>query len=102
MAPRSGRRVGQFIKAVCGSCLYAGKEERSFTADGRSGQTPFVGCLVNHNAPPTPPFFVSVASKGVRCRASPLFATHTKGPISVASKGLILHQNCAHFANLAR
>jgi len=47
---------------------------------------------------PTPLFFVSVASKGLKHCASLLFATHTRGPISVASKGLTLHQNCSGLA----
>src|SRR5258706_15657163 len=47
-------------------------------------------------------FFVSVASKGLRYCASPLFATYTKWPISVVSKGLRLHRNRAHFALVAR
>src|SRR6267154_1196262 len=33
------------------------------TPDGRSGQTPFVGCLVNRNWDPSPCFFISVHSK---------------------------------------
>src|SRR6266849_2718656 len=49
--------------------------------------------------PPTPMFFVSVASKRLRYCASPLFATHTRGSRSVASKGLTLHQNCAENAH---
>ncbi len=49
-----------------------------------------------HKAP-TPMFFVSVAFKGLRYCASSLFATHTRGLRSVASKGLRLHQNCADF-----
>src|SRR6266436_7898505 len=52
--------------------------------------------------PRTPLFFVSVASKGFKHCASPLFATHTKGHGSVASKGLIVHQNCAYFARVTR
>src|SRR6266852_1909190 len=47
--------------------------------------------------PPPPMIFVSVASKGLRYCASPLFATHRRWLRSVASKGLRLHQNCAHF-----
>src|SRR6267154_983229 len=39
-----------------------GFQERSFSPDGRSGQTPFVGCLVN--MPPPRGFFISVHSKG--------------------------------------
>ena len=31
-------------------------EEGSLTPDGRSGQTPFIGCLVNNNSP-SPRFF---------------------------------------------
>lgn len=31
-------------------------EERSLTPDDRSGQTPFIGCLVNNNSPPPPVF----------------------------------------------
>src|SRR6266852_7984979 len=38
--------------------------ERSFAPDGRSGQTLFVECLVNHNRYPLPLFFVSVNFKG--------------------------------------
>src|SRR5712671_3080765 len=52
----------------------------------------------HNNAPPYPLFFVSVASKGLKYCTSSLFATHARGLISVAAKGLILHQNCAHFA----
>jgi len=44
---------------------------------------------------PPPLFFVSVASKGLTVSLSPLFATHTRVPGSVASKELALHQNCA-------
>jgi hypothetical protein len=40
------------------------KVPREITPDGRSGQTPFVGCLVNHNRHPSPLFFISVDSKG--------------------------------------
>jgi hypothetical protein len=40
-------------------------------------------------------FFVSVASKGLRNAVSLLFATFARGSISVASKGLTLHKNCA-------
>src|SRR5216684_4264981 len=43
-------------------------------------------------------FFVSVASKGLRYCASSLFCNTYKGPISVASKGLTLHQNGANVA----
>ena len=42
-----------------------------------------------------PVFFVSVASKGLSHAVSLLFATLARGSISVASKGLTLHQNCA-------
>jgi hypothetical protein len=31
--------------------ILIGFEERSFTPDGRSGQTPFLGCLVNNKIP---------------------------------------------------
>src|SRR5467141_1007004 len=41
---------------------------------------------------PTPLFFVSVACKGLTITLSSLFATHTRGPGSVASKRLALHQ----------
>src|ERR1700687_3050706 len=44
---------------------------------------------------PTPLFFVSVAFKGLTVTLSSLFATHTRGPGSVASKRLALHQNGA-------
>src|SRR6266699_3970469 len=47
------------------------------------------------NAPSTPMFFVRVAPKGFKHCASPLFATHTRRSRSVASKGLMLHKNCA-------
>src|ERR1700687_2671464 len=47
---------------------------------------------------PTPPFFVSVACKGLTIILSSLFATHTRGPGNVASKGLALHQNGAEKA----
>src|SRR6267143_2761521 len=48
---------------------------------------------------PTPPlFFVSVACKGLTITLSSLFATHTRGLGSVASKGLELHQNGAEKA----
>src|SRR5713226_9410258 len=42
-----------------------------------------------------PLFFVSVASKGLTVSLSPLFATHTRVPASVASKGFAVHQDCA-------
>jgi hypothetical protein len=38
--------------------------------------------------PPTPMLFVSVASKGLKYCASPLFATHTRGPEVLHLKGL--------------
>src|SRR5260370_38778767 len=44
-------------------------------------------------------FLVSVECKELRCSASPLFATHTRGPRSVASKGLTLRQNCAEWTH---
>ena len=47
---------------------------------------------------PTPLFFVSVAFKGLTPTLSSLFATHTRGPGNVASKGLALHQNGAEKA----
>ena len=56
-------------------------------ATRKPGQTPFVGCLVNHNTP-HPLFFVSVASKGVSPAVSLLFATLAWRSISVAAKGL--------------
>ena len=62
-------------------------EERSLALNGRSGQTPFSGCLVNHNTPHSL-FFVSVASKGLSSAASLLFATLAGRFISVAAKGL--------------
>src|SRR5712691_7465950 len=46
--------------------------------------------------PPSPLFFVSVASKGLSHAVSLLFATLARGSISVASKGLTLHKNCAN------
>jgi hypothetical protein len=46
-----------------------------------------IGDLVDQNNP-TPLFFVSVASKRLSVFISPLFATHTKAPVSVASKEL--------------
>jgi hypothetical protein len=51
--------------------------------------------LVESASRTPPPFFVSVASKGLKHYASPLFATHTRRSISVASKGVMLHQSCA-------
>jgi hypothetical protein len=39
--------------------------------------------------PPTPLFFVSVASKGFNISVSPVFATLTRRPISVADKRLM-------------
>ena len=45
-----------------------------------------VGFLVNHNGDPTPLFFVSVASKGLRKTVSLLFATLARRPVSVAAK----------------
>src|SRR6266849_7385810 len=51
------------------------------------------------NGSPSPLYLVSVASTGLRYRASPLSATHTRGSRSVASKGLRLHQNCAECAH---
>src|SRR5712692_6877215 len=65
-----------------------GNEEGSLAPDGRSGQTPFFRCLVNHNTLPHPLFFVSVASKGLSHAVSLLFATLAWGSISVAAKGL--------------
>src|SRR5712692_12093153 len=65
-----------------------GNEEGSLAPDGRSGQTPFFRCLVNHNTLPHPLFFVSVASKGVSPAVSLLFATLAGRSISVAAKGL--------------
>src|SRR5713226_2272439 len=56
-----------------------------------------VGSLVNHNSP-HPLFFVSVASKGLTISLSPLDATHTRVPGSVASKELAQHQNGAQKA----
>jgi hypothetical protein len=47
---------------------------------------------------PTPLFFVSIAFKGLIITLSSLFATHTRGRGSVASKGLALHQNGAEKA----
>src|SRR5260370_42387432 len=47
---------------------------------------------------PTPLFFVSVAAKELTNSLSPLDATHTGVPASVASKGLALHQNGAEKA----
>jgi hypothetical protein len=49
-------------------------------------------------------FFVSVASKGLSQTVSLLFATLAGRSISVASKGLGMHQNCAeweHFVGAA-
>jgi len=43
---------------------------------------------VARRPPPTPLFFVSVAYKGVKYCASPLFATHARWFGSVASKRL--------------
>jgi hypothetical protein len=69
-------------------------EERSFVEMLlRAGI--LIGFLVNHNSPL---FFASVASKGLTISLSPLFATHTRVPGSVASKELALHQNCAEKA----
>src|ERR1700682_1950563 len=42
-----------------------------------------------------PMFFVSVAAKGVNHSVSLLFATFARRFISVAAKGLGVHQNCA-------
>src|SRR5260370_9144305 len=44
-------------------------------------------------------FLVSVECKELRCSASALFATHRRGPRSVASKGLTLRQNCAEWTH---
>ena len=65
-----------------------GNERDPSTPDGRSGQTPFVGCLVNHNRDPYPVYFVSIASKGFSQTVSLLFATLAGRSISVAAKGL--------------
>src|SRR5229473_2206579 len=50
----------------------------------------FVGSL-----PRTAMFFVSVASKGLRVYVSGLESTLADTSISVDSKGVALHQNCA-------
>src|SRR5260370_1539214 len=54
----------------------------------RSGQTPFIGCLVNHNRLLPPMFFVSVAYKGLRDCVSGLESTLAGSSISVACKGV--------------
>src|SRR5260370_28380842 len=43
-----------------------------------------------------PSFFVSVASKELKYCVTPLFATHTRWPGSVASKGLRSQHNCGN------
>src|SRR5260370_34844408 len=86
------------------------------TAVRSSGETPPIGCtrkqiprrdaprdslsssdrLVNHNTHPTPRFFVSVASKGLRVYVRGLESTVADTSISVDSKGvsgdMILHR----------
>jgi hypothetical protein len=47
-------------------------------------------------------FFVSVASKGLSHAVSLLFATLARRSVSVASKGLTLHKNCAIFGHFLR
>jgi hypothetical protein len=44
---------------------------------------------------PSPRFFVNVASKGFRISVSGLESTLMGGRVSVAPKGVTLHQNCA-------
>ena len=67
--------------------VFLGVEGDPSAPDGRSGKTPFVGCLVNHNTP-TPQFLISVASNGLNVFVSPVFATLTRRSINVADKGL--------------
>ena len=62
---------------------------------GMAGACAGQGAGMSKGGAPTPLFFVSVASKGFSHAVSLLFATLTGGTISVAAKGLTLHQNCA-------
>src|SRR5260370_40191971 len=57
------RRVSVFWKNGA-AALTPTLQERSLPPDGRSGETLFVECLVNHNRYPLPLFFVSVDFKG--------------------------------------
>ncbi len=64
----------------------------AWAVEGCPRQESFLRFLVNNNWPPSPLFFVSVASKGLTILLSPLFATHTRVVGSVAFKGFALHQ----------
>jgi hypothetical protein len=82
----AGLRRGSAKRRTWKAGVFLGVEGDPSAPDVRSGQTPFVGCLVNHNTPPL--FFVSVASNGLNIFVSPVVATLTRRSISVADKGL--------------
>jgi hypothetical protein len=62
-------------------------EDDSTGVSGASAGKPLEG-WENEVGTPTPVFFVSVASKGLSCGVSLLFATLAGGFINVAAKGL--------------